>query len=272
MLGGESMASSEAAALALDANQIAYKALFSCLPGARMHHTAHLVWFETGLPDHYFNGVLQARYDGDSLGQAVASVRDHFAARRLPFHWSVGASSLQIPDLGRHLSAQGIQHVEDEPGMALDLERLNDALTVAVDVAMEPVTTQAQLEEWITVWGCGAPPAIRRIWLAAYAGVPWGPDQSLRLYLARVEGEAVATSALFLAAGVASINWVVTLPQRRRQGIGTAMTLQTARSARVAGYRMAVLTASAEGIGVYRRLGFEECCTVSTYAWFPDPA
>src|SRR6266446_6608893 len=97
----------------------------------------------------------------------------------------------------------------------------------------------------------------------------FGPDRSLRLYLGTVDGEPVATVALFFEAGVASINWVVSLPQFRRQGIGAAMTLMAAREARSAGYRVGVLTASPLGITIYRRLGFQEYCPVSTYQWSP---
>jgi predicted acetyltransferase len=47
------------------------------------------------------------------------------------------------------------------------------------------------------------------------------------------------------------------------------MTLHAMHTARQAGYRIAVLTASPMGVNIYRRLGFYECCTISTYAWSP---
>ncbi len=93
----------------------------------------------------------------------------------------------------------------------------------------------------------------------------WSPRGDHPTLAHRVFG----TVALFFAAGVASINWVVTLPQFRRQGIGAAMTLLAAREARSAGYRVGVLTASPLGINIYRRLGFQEYCQVSTYQWSP---
>jgi ribosomal protein S18 acetylase RimI-like enzyme len=85
-----------------------------------------------------------------------------------------------------------------------------------------------------------------------------------------VDGAPAATVKLFYAAGVAYIGRVVTAPAYRRQGIGTQMTLHAMHTARQAGYRIAVLTASPMGVNIYRRLGFFECCRISTYAWSPS--
>jgi len=63
---------------------------------------------------------------------------------------------------------------------------------------------------------------------------------------------------------------VVTLPEVRRRGIGAAMTLRVLHEARAIGYRVAVLTASPDGIGVYRRIGFREYCLFRRYEWGPD--
>ena len=82
-----------------------------------------------------------------------------------------------------------------------------------------------------------------------------------------IAGEPVATVALFLGAGVAAIEHVVTIPQVRRQGIGAAITLMAAQEARAQGYRISVLTSSPMGFNIYSRLGFREYCTFRTYEW-----
>lgn len=58
------------------------------------------------------------------------------------------------------------------------------------------------------------------------------------------------------------MHYVVTLPEVRRRGIGASMTLRVLREARAMGYRVAVLTTSPDGIGIYRRIGFR------AYCWF----
>jgi len=97
----------------------------------------------------------------------------------------------------------------------------------------------------------------------AYLGL--GPDLPWRYYLGTFQGKPIATALLFFAAGVAALHSVVTLPEARYKGIGTAMTLAALREARREGYRVAILTASPYGVRIYRRIGFREYCTISRY-------
>ena len=80
----------------------------------------------------------------------------------------------------------------------------------------------------------------------------------------------MATIELFTGAGVASVQYVVTLPAVRRQGIAAAMTRHALRAAGQLGYRVAVLTASPDGFGVYHRLGFREYCRFRRFEWEPS--
>ena len=93
------------------------------------------------------------------------------------------------------------------------------------------------------------------------------PQGPLVDYVARLNGRPVAASQLLLAAGVAGINNVTTLPDARYQGIGAAITLRPLLEARQRGYRVGVLQASAMGEGVYRKLGFRVFCQFGSYAW-----
>jgi ribosomal protein S18 acetylase RimI-like enzyme len=255
-------------ALTLDANKIAYGAYLSTYPGAVFHDDPGITWFETGVALDMFNGVLQIQQDAATLPSAIDRVLAHFQRRRLPFQWHLGPSS-RPADAGALLRARGIAHVEAEPGMAVELSALNEQVSLVPHLTIQPVTTPDELHRWAEVWGCGAPPEVTRQWTTFYSQLRFGPQEQFRYYLGLVDGEPVATSALFLGAGVASVEHVVTLPQARRQGIGAAMTLHAARDARGSGYRVGMLFASPMGITIYRRLGFREYGLFSTFEWQP---
>jgi len=96
-----------------------------------------------------------------------------------------------------------------------------------------------------------------------------GAQLALQRYVAFLDGRPVDMSALFLGAGVAGVYEVATAKDARRQGSGAAATLAPLRRARELGYRIGVLQASALGTGVYARLGFQQVCSFSLYAWEP---
>jgi GNAT superfamily N-acetyltransferase len=241
----------------------------STITNAAFHEETGITWFETGSPLGLFNGVVQIQQEPEALSDTIDRILTHFKQRNLAFHWNLGPTS-RPSNIGNILEAHGIHFDEDEPGMALDLPALNENLQLASNLVIHSVTTYELLDQWTRVWSCGAPEWIGRQMLAVYSRLPLSLQSPYRWYLGTVDGEPIATFSLFFGGGVACIGEVVTLPQFRRQGIGAAMTLAAAREARKAGYRIAVLTASPYGINIYRRLGFKEFCTVSTYRWGPS--
>lgn len=257
---------------AIDDYKIAYGTLFSTLPGATLHHDPGIRWFETNIPLGLFNGVLYTNLPPIALADEIERIKAHFEQRHLPFLWHVGPTS-QPANLGDFLQARDIVHDEDEdePGMAVDLLALNEDLPASSSITIQQVTSREQVEQWAQVWGCGVTPDwVVRLFFEAHAGLSLGPESPLRLYMGLLDNVPVATAAILFGGGVACIKHIVTLHRLRRQGIGAAMTLMVAREARKQGYRIAVLSASPYGIGIYRRLGFREYCSLSVYEWKPS--
>ncbi len=255
-------------AAVIEANINAYLLSFARLPGALLHDDGRSVWIDSGTATPTFNAVVSAHFSLDSVDAQIESVLSQFRRRSRPVTWHVGPST-EPADLGRFLLAHGMTHSEDEPGMAIDIDRLQEEGTVPPGLTIDMVRDKRGLEAWVSVWLFPVPDDGRRRYLNALRQLGLHGDLPRRYYLGRLDGTPVATAELFAFAGVAGVHNVVTLPEARRQGIGTAMTRRVLDDARALGCRVGALTASPSGIGSYRRIGFEEYCWFRRFEWHP---
>ena len=222
-----------------------------------------LTCYIMGYPWALFNGVFHTRLAPDEVDETIEEVIDHFSSREVsPFTWWM-ESNTQPPDLGTHLERHGFRFRRFLPGMAIDLEGLGSDSSVPPHLDIQVVDCEEKLEQWghaidaIFVGLSG--------FIGFYAGL--GFDLPLRIYIGFINGKPVATSCLFLSAGVAGIYCVGTIPEARGQGIGTAITCAPLLDALEEGYRFAILHPSPMGNNMYRRIGFREYRKISAYIW-----
>jgi GNAT superfamily N-acetyltransferase len=259
--------SAPALVMAIKANLFEWYRYIGRSPGAEMHQSPQLTWLLTGIPTSFVNGVLRARLEPDNVDDVIAETLAHFKSRNVTnFSWWVEPGD-RPADLGEHLVARGFNYTEGGPGMAVDLLELNEDLTTPSGLTIERVGDPEMLRKWAyaSLTGFGISDTNVSTWFDVFAGL--GFDLPLRNYVGSLNGEAIATSGLFLAAGVAGVYVVATIPEARRQGIGAAITLAPLREARAMGYRIGILHSSPMGLGVYHRIGFKEYCKMSHYEW-----
>lgn len=254
-------------ATVIEANLNAYPLSFGSLPGATVHRDSALAWVDAGVPTTECNAVVLARFEPEHVDAQIESVLDHFRRQSRPFAWHVGPTS-QPADLGRSLLAHGLSYNEDEPGMAIEIATMRDEAPPA-DLTIATVDDEGGLADWVAVWLFPVDRAAWPFFLDILLKRGLGDHHPWRYYVGYVDGKPVATSLLFVAEGVTAVHYVVTIPEERRRGIGAAMTRHVLREAQALGYHVAVLTASPYGVGIYRRLGFQEYCTFSHYEWEP---
>jgi GNAT superfamily N-acetyltransferase len=86
-------------------------------------------------------------------------------------------------------------------------------------------------------------------------------------YLAAVDDHGVvrATAASANWHSTTGVYFVNTDPEWRGRGVGTAMTATALRAAAAAGARLACLDASAMGLSIYLRLGFEQVGAITQF-------
>jgi ribosomal protein S18 acetylase RimI-like enzyme len=261
--------SSAGMAAAIEASWIAAFGHWSSTPRIEVHDDeADLRWYLTsGVPVPLFNHVCFTRLaKEEDIDARIEAVVESFAEYDVPFMWTVGPFT-QPTDLGERLESRGLSHADELPGMAVDLHALNEDTSFPSALVVERVGEPEVLRECIEVMRVGfeLPELTSEVFFEAFSAVGLGEDSPLRSYLGRLNGRAVAASSLLVAAGVGGIYNVATLPEARKQGLGAALTLEALREARELGYRIGVLQSSAMGLGVYRRLGFEQHSAYHVY-------
>jgi len=255
-----------ALAAAIEANGAEFLLAMGRAGGGAERRDDRLHWTIGGSPIDYHNCVVRADLAPDGADDAIRTWIDELRARRLPGTWHVGPS-MRPADLGERLVRLGFTHAGDEIGMAMDLRRLPERVPAPDGLAIERVRDERALATWAATLANGFGEGEREAsWVGAtYAAIGLGDGVPWRHHLGLLAGEPVATSSLFLAAGVAGVYFVLTVPEARRRGIGAAITAAALREARAMGFRVAVLGSSEMGEPVYRRLGFAEHCRIGIY-------
>lgn len=227
-------------------------------------------WTIGGSPIDYHNAVVAADLTAESAGAVVAESLQELQYHNVPGTWHVGPS-MRPADLGARLVAAGFTNGGGEPGMAVDLAELVDpAHTTGLRV--DRVRTEEELGTWVETLGRGFGEGVKE---ARWVGEVYrrlGLEDPWRHYLGWLDGKPVATTTIYLAAGVAGVYFVMTVPEARRRGIGAAITHAALQEARAKGSEYGVLGSSQAGRSVYAGLGFRELCTIDLYEWSPPTA
>jgi GNAT superfamily N-acetyltransferase len=245
-------------AAAADANLAVHATwLLPHLPGARVRDEPDLVLADSGLPCDTFNFACRARLAAESAPARIAEALRFFAHTGHPFSWWVGPghAPARLPEL---LREAGLEEAETELAMALPLSAARES-PAPPGLEIRRVSTPQELAAYARLsaanWLPPDPWVLRYYDLAA----PWLLDPASRqwLFLGLWDGAVVATASLTVGGGVVGVYNVATLPAMRRRGIGSAMTLAPLLAARRQGHHTAILQAAPDGVGLYRRLGFQ---------------
>ena len=240
--------------------------MWGSTPYAQAYEDEYLKRMDFGYPNNY-NGVFFAHLTDKNIEEKINESLAHFRKRGLAMRWWVGPTS-EPADLGNHLEAHGFVQTAAMPGMAVELDSINESLEWPQDLKISLVQDDQTLRHWCEVmlptFGLG-----EHIdsFLAMERHIGFSRDLPRRSYVGYLNERPVATSHLLLTRRVAGVFCIATVPEARRKGIGTAMTLKPLREAREMGYSVGVLHSSRIGYNVYRRVGFEERCKINVYIW-----
>jgi GNAT superfamily N-acetyltransferase len=251
----------------IEANAAELLMVMGAAGGGLQRDSGGVRWTIGGSPLDYHNAVVEADLSPETADATIAESLQLMKDHGVPGSWHVGPA-MQPADLGSRLLAAGFTHGGSEPGMAVELTHLSSPALVQ-DLQITRVMDDEHLAVWEGTLGRGFGEGEKEArWVAEVYrregyGDPW------RHYVGWLDGEPVATTTIFLAAGVAGVYFVMTVPEARRRGIGAAITHAALVEARDSGFEYGVLGSSPAGRSVYAGLGFREYCTIDLYEWSP---
>lgn len=221
-------------------------------------------WY-TPLPHPWFNGALSSNPFEEKDNAFIEETIQYFRTKKTgTFTWWM-EPQLKPSDWEPALSKHGFGFSDDTPGMAVDLQALNESLETVTGLEGRIVADEKSLRTWTNVFvrGYGLPADWESITFDLWKQL--GFDLPMRNYLGYLNGKPVATSTVFYGGGAAGIYAVATLPEARGKGIGAAITLKPLQDAREMGYRVGVLQSSEMGFNVYKKLGFRHLCQIENF-------
>jgi ribosomal protein S18 acetylase RimI-like enzyme len=156
--------------------------------------------------------------------------------------------------------------MDSTPLMAIELHNLIDDRPRPAGLTIEEVVDEDSLRLFFDIWHRGYPMPKPLATRFAEVSIEIGVESDvIKYYLGYIDDQPVATSWLFLGAGVAGLFAVTVLTEGRGRGLGTEMSLHPLREAHEMGYHIGVLDATQQGYGIYKRIGFEDYGTPKMY-------
>jgi ribosomal protein S18 acetylase RimI-like enzyme len=232
------------------------------IPSAEIHEDQFVRWAITGVAFSALNPIVRTAIPSDRADQVIAETLARFRARGVPMLWLVTPSS-EPSDLAQRLEAHGLMCAERAPGMALELGALYEP-SPATDRIVRLASSESELDDFMDVFAKGFD--LPQAAVAGFGLIFRGRDRDrFRHYVAYERDRAIAVASLFRDQGVAGIYNVTTLPEARGRGYGSAVTFAALYDGRAHGCHLGVLTSSEDGYSIYRKMGFEEYCTIGTY-------
>lgn len=248
---------------AMEANEYCQETYWShFIPSQEVVWQKDVTIVRSTIQDDTFNLVFDAKFEDGKALTRIQEVEMLFG--KTPFAWWVGEND-RPADLSIQLTKAHYVKKEENIGMYLLLDAFTSPL-VNPELQIERILEPAGLEEFCKVFaGIGGYPNAFEEYHSMLPKALYrkGPFE---FYIGNIDGKAVCTGLLLLHAHTAGIYWIMTLPEYRRKGLGTAMMLALIERAKRQGYHLATLQASEEGAGLYERLGFQKLIHYWEYA------
>lgn len=155
---------------------------------------------------------------------------------------------------------------DSNPCMLLRMEDFQPNFDQSVDLQIIDVTNKKQLSDWLNIvnealFGC------KLVTLEQFNDIL--SLDTVRLYLGLVKHKPVCICMTIVEGDSSVLEMVATLKNHRRKGYATKLISKAILNLKQLGIKTISLRAEADGVSVYKQLGFYECFKriLATYDW-----
>jgi GNAT superfamily N-acetyltransferase len=208
-----------------------------------------------------FNLVANVRLDEEAL-DAIESAVNYFRRERAPFAWWVSPGD-RPNDLAELLPHVGLRLAEQQIGMYAELE--NNVMEQGL-LRVERILDSAGFEDFIAIVRRGLQDDTFAEYYGRLLDFPFMAQDYEQLYVGYLDEEPVSCALLTLHSDVAGIHSLVTVPEQRKKGFGSAMMQELMMRAEMQGYALVVLQAEQARVPFYERFGFEPLCEFKVFS------
>ncbi|HEX2978852.1 MAG TPA: GNAT family N-acetyltransferase [Anaerolineaceae bacterium] len=200
--------------------------------------------------------VYRVRLSADGIERRVEEIAAGIRAGEIPNGLLLGPGTTPA-NLPEFLARHGFHVDASDPCMALDLADFHHGVGLPDGAQMGLVSDERQVSEWAQVvnlglFGCEL--------ISAEQFTDVFHLEHARLFLAYHNGLPACAAMTLRDGDLATLEFVATLAEQRRKGLGTAVTCAALRDLRDLGARTVTLRAEPDGVNIYQKVGFQVVC------------
>ncbi|MDX1942146.1 MAG: GNAT family N-acetyltransferase [Saprospiraceae bacterium] len=234
----------------------------------RVKETPYYICINCGLPSDTFNVMVIKTENVSLVSDFVQPELQYFLERNFPMGlWLWESPSLQV--IERQLFECHLVSNETNIGMWLDAHTIQPNLTELPDFEVVLVASPQDLDIYANVLASLFEPSDEAVQIRQYYQLikPFyqPQDSPMQFFIGKYQDQAVATGTLFFDADSVGIYDIATLETARGKGFGSQMFHFLLEFAKQRGATSAVLQASPDGLGIYKRAGFQEVGLVKVF-------
>jgi len=258
--------------------------LFDKKAGWGFHDEGDICWLRTNPPSEYPNWVFDTRFTETNADQRIAEIVERIKSGELPSIWALGPSSTPA-NLSQKLKKNGFEFLASFPGMAYDLEQLDEESITNSSLRLpegnsqldiREIATDEEFEDWARVNIIGFHEYFHSTGCEVQTYSKLRGKQSapfVKFYGAWLDGKMVgAAQAVFYPTGfpckLVELHQCSVIPDYRKMGIARQLVTKPLLDARHEGYAMSSFFAEAKAADPFwMSIGYKTYCEFEWYVF-----